>query len=76
MSNNLIHFEEVTRFADVILPVPIQKLFTYRIPRIMDDIPWSKGVIVQFGRNRVVTAVVGRFTKHLGKVSNQILASF
>ncbi|MFT7482308.1 MAG: primosomal protein N' (replication factor Y), partial [Oceanospirillaceae bacterium] len=62
MSNNFTHFEEeVTRFADVILPVPIPKLFTYRIPRIMDDvIRVGARVIVQFGRNRVVTAVVGK----------------
>jgi primosomal protein N' (replication factor Y) len=65
MSDNLTHFEEeVTHFADVILPVPIPKLFTYRIPRIMDDvIRVGARVIVQFGRNRVVTAVVGKIHK-------------
>jgi primosomal protein N' (replication factor Y) len=65
MSDNLTHFEEeVTRFADVILPVPIPKLFTYRIPRIMDDlIRVGARVIVQFGRNRVVTAIVGKIHK-------------
>ncbi|MDP5120973.1 MAG: hypothetical protein NWQ46_05230, partial [Spirosomaceae bacterium] len=52
------HVEEVTRFADVILPVPIPQLFTYRIPRVMDDtIRVGARVIVQFGRNRIVTAV-------------------
>lgn len=61
MSHNLSqHVEEVTRFADVILPVPIPQLFTYRIPRVMDDtIRVGARVIVQFGRNRIVTAVVG-----------------
>ncbi|MDP5140628.1 MAG: DEAD/DEAH box helicase family protein, partial [Spirosomaceae bacterium] len=55
------HVEEVTRFADVILPVPIPQLFTYRIPRVMDDtIRVGARVIVQFGRNRIVTAVVGK----------------
>jgi primosomal protein N' (replication factor Y) len=65
MSDNLTHFEEeITHFADVILPVPIPKLFTYRIPRIMDDvIRVGARVIVQFGRNRVVTAVVGKIHK-------------
>lgn len=65
MSDNFTHFEEeVTHFADVILPVPIPRLFTYRIPRIMDDtIRVGARVIVQFGRNRIVTAIVGKIHK-------------
>ncbi len=55
------HQEEITRFADVILPVPIPQLFTYRIPRIMNDsIRIGARVIVQFGKGRIMTAVVGK----------------
>ncbi|GAB3504877.1 primosomal protein N' [Emticicia fontis] len=52
---------ETTYFADVILPVPIPRMFTYRVPRhFAADIKIGARVIVQFGRNRVVTAVVGK----------------
>ncbi|GAB2783883.1 primosomal protein N' [Rhabdobacter roseus] len=53
--------EEVTYFADLILPVPVPNLFTYRVPRGMDElIKVGARVIVQFGKNRVITAVVSR----------------
>ncbi|WP_234737108.1 replication restart helicase PriA [Tellurirhabdus bombi] len=53
--------EETTYFADLILPVPIPKLFTYRVPRDMVDLlKVGARVIVPFGKSRVYTAVVGR----------------
>ncbi|MCF2490279.1 primosomal protein N' [Dyadobacter sp. CY347] len=51
--------EEITLFADLILPVPIPSLFTYRVPREMSGmIKVGARVIVQFGQKRVITAVV------------------
>ena len=51
--------EETTLFADLILPVPIPSLFTYRVPREMSEsITVGARVIVQFGQKRVITAVV------------------
>ncbi len=51
--------EEITLFADVILPVPVPRLFTYRISREMaPDIAAGARVVVQFGKGRVLTAVV------------------
>ncbi|ODS83751.1 MAG: primosomal protein N' [Cytophagaceae bacterium SCN 52-12] len=51
--------EEITLFADVILPVPVPRLFTYRISREMaPDIVAGARVVVQFGKGRVLTAVV------------------
>ena len=59
--NTLPFEEETTVFADLILPVPIPKLFTYRVSRAMSDlIKVGARVIVQFGKNRVITAVVGK----------------
>ncbi len=50
---------ELTQFAEVILPVPIPKLFTYRVPREMNAlIQVGARVIVQFGKRKVLTAVV------------------
>ena len=51
--------DEITLFADLILPVPVPRLFTYRVPRAMSEmIKVGARVIVQFGKNRVITAVV------------------
>ena len=53
--------EEVTYFTDLILPVPIPSLFTYRVPREMaDQIKVGARVIVQFGSKRVITGIVAR----------------
>ncbi|MGV3558584.1 MAG: replication restart helicase PriA [Larkinella arboricola] len=53
--------EETTYFADLILPVPIPRMFTYRVPRDMvERLKVGARVIVPFGKNRVYTAVVGR----------------
>ncbi|MDN3670141.1 primosomal protein N' [Echinicola jeungdonensis] len=52
---------EVAVFADVILPVPIPKMFTYRIPRSLEKaIGIGYRVIVQFGRKKVLTGIIGK----------------
>nr|WKN34972.1 primosomal protein N' [Tunicatimonas sp. TK19036] len=53
--------ERLTWFADIILPVPLPRMFTYRIPRTMEEIVQiGSRVIVQFGSKRVLTGVVGK----------------
>ncbi|MFD2573475.1 primosomal protein N' [Spirosoma soli] len=55
--------EEVTFFADLILPIPVPKLFTYRLPRGMAQlVKIGARVIVPFGKNngRVLTAIVAK----------------
>lgn len=53
--------DRITWFADLMLPVPIPKLFTYRIPRDMEEqIQVGSRVIVQFGSKKVLTGVVGK----------------
>lgn len=48
-----------TLFADIALPIPIPKLFTYRVPTELSDmILVGARVIVQFGRKKVVTGIV------------------
>ena len=45
----------------MILPVPVPRLFTYRVPRdLAEAIQIGARVIVQFGKTKVLTAVVGR----------------
>ena len=50
---------EEAYFADIALPVPIPQLFTYRIPsEFLELLQPGIRVIVQFGRQKVVTGVV------------------
>ncbi|QCR21001.1 primosomal protein N' [Pontibacter sp. SGAir0037] len=51
--------DRVTLFADVILPLPLPKLYTYRIPFEMnDDVSVGVRVIVQFGAKKVLSCIV------------------
>ncbi|MEM9673737.1 MAG: primosomal protein N' [Bacteroidota bacterium] len=63
--------ERLTWFADIILPVPIPKMFTYRIPRIMEEmVQIGSRVIVQFGSKRVLTGVIGKLHNNPPKKYN------
>ena len=49
----------MNRFADVILPLPLYKYFTYRIPGNMQGIlRQGHRVVVPFGRSKYYTAIV------------------
>ncbi|WP_299758071.1 primosomal protein N' [uncultured Pontibacter sp.] len=51
--------DRVTLFADVILPLPLPKLYTYRIPYEMnDEVLVGVRVIVQFGAKKVLSCIV------------------
>ena len=51
----------MSQFADVILPLPLAKYFTYRIPEEWQETLVSGSrVIVPFGRKRFYTAIVAR----------------
>ena len=48
-----------TIFVDAILPLPLPKLYTYRIPRDMEqDIAVGSRIVVPFGRNKILTAII------------------
>ena len=49
----------ITLFVDVILPLPVPGLFTYRVPfELNDQVEQWKRVVVQFGRKKIYTAIV------------------
>ncbi|MEM7110287.1 MAG: primosomal protein N' [Bacteroidota bacterium] len=49
-----------TLFADVILPVPIPRMFTYRVPFELNEfVKVGCRVIVQFGRRKILTGIIG-----------------
>jgi primosomal protein N' (replication factor Y) len=48
-----------TRFAEIVLPVPIDKLFTYRVPmEWQDKVKVGQRVIVPFGQKKILTGIV------------------
>ncbi|HZI23890.1 MAG TPA: primosomal protein N', partial [Chryseolinea sp.] len=53
-------FEEAsTNFVELLLPVPIPKLFTYRVPNTYrDKIQIGQRAIVQFGDRKILTGVI------------------
>lgn len=51
--------ERKTLFADIILPVPIRKEFTYRVPFEMNEAIFAGArVVVPFGRSKRITGIV------------------
>ncbi len=51
--------KKITLFVDVIVPAPIPKLFTYRVPFELNPIAEAgKRVIIQFGRKKILTGVI------------------
>jgi primosomal protein N' (replication factor Y) (superfamily II helicase) len=48
-----------TYFVDAILPLPIPKLFTYRVPREMESaVAVGSRIVVPFGKSKILTAVI------------------
>jgi primosomal protein N' (replication factor Y) (superfamily II helicase) len=48
-----------TLFAELVIPVPIDKLFTYRVPAAMNEkIKIGQRAIVQFGAKKIQTGIV------------------
>lgn len=49
----------ITRFVEIILPVPIPKLFTYRVPApLSGKVRSGQRVIVPFGPKKILTGVI------------------
>ncbi len=48
-----------TLFVDVIVPLPLQSMFTYRVHRDWNEfVHVGKRVVVQFGKNKLYTAII------------------
>ena len=48
-----------TLFADIILPIPVHKVFTYRVPFELNDfvLPGVRA-IVPFGKSKLITGII------------------
>jgi primosomal protein N' (replication factor Y) len=59
LTSDLPSSDRLTLFADVILPLPLPKLYTYRVPYEMnDEVMVGARVIVQFGSKKVLSCIV------------------
>ena len=57
--NPLFESEESTVFVDALLPLPIPRHFTYRVPRIWAEVvQLGLRIVVPFGSSKVLTAVI------------------
>jgi len=53
--------ERATLFVDVILPVPVSNVFTYRVPFELNDVfTFGARVVVPFGRGKLQTGIISR----------------
>ena len=53
--------ERLTLFVDVLLPVPIHQVFSYRVPfEFNESVQFGIRVIVPFGKNKLLTGVITR----------------
>ena len=56
---------EETLFAELLLPIPVPKLFTYRVPRILKEkILKGQRAIVQFGDRKILTGLISNIHNH------------
>jgi len=54
-----VHIEKKTLFAEVVLPLPIAKNYTYRVPfDRAAEVAVGKRVVVQFGKSKIYTGVI------------------
>jgi primosomal protein N' (replication factor Y) len=57
--------EKFATFVNVIIPVPLQKLYTYRVPiELANQIMAGKRVVVQFGKRKLYAAIVHDIQHH------------
>jgi primosomal protein N' (replication factor Y) (superfamily II helicase) len=53
--------DKVTLFSEIVLPVPVAKLFTYRVPDVFNDrIKIGQRVIVPFGQKKILTGIIAQ----------------
>ena len=60
--------ERLTLFINVILPVPIRKEFTYRVPFDLNEAIFAGArVVVPFGRSKLITGIVTSIHENIPK---------
>lgn len=66
--------ERITRFVEVLLPIPVPGTFTYRVPRVLNDaIRVGQRVAVQFGKAKIMSGLVVSITEKVPDVEVKYL---
>lgn len=56
--------ERITLFTEVVLPLPIEGYFTYRVPfELNNQVEVGKRVVVQFGKKKIYTALIRKINE-------------
>lgn len=60
--------ERTTLFVDILLPIPIPGIFTYRVPFDMNnEVQEGKRVVVQFGKKKLYSGLIKRIHQEVPK---------
>ena len=66
--------DRITRFVEVLLPIPVPGTFTYRVPRALNDaIRVGQRVAVQFGKSKIMSGLVVSITEKVPEVEVKYL---
>lgn len=66
--------QRVDYFVDVILPLALPNLYTYRVPQAMNGtVDMGYRVIVQFGKNKLYSAIVARLHTEVPKYTAKFI---
>lgn len=63
--------ERVTLFAEVLLPIAVPMVFTYRVPYVLnEDVKIGKRVVVQFGKSKIMSGLITGLSETPPKVDD------
>ena len=55
----LLNPARITLFVEVLLPLPIPKLYTYRVPmELNEEVKLRQRVVVQFGARKIYSGLI------------------
>ncbi|MBL7859715.1 MAG: primosomal protein N' [Cyclobacteriaceae bacterium] len=61
MSNQELFDPDQTQFVEIVLPVPIPRLFTYRVPTALSQhVKKGQRAIVPFGQKKILTGIIAQ----------------
>ena len=63
--------ERITYFVEIILPLPIQGTFTYRVPyELNGDVKVGQRAVVQFGKTKIMSGVIASVSENVPDYDN------
>lgn len=66
--------ERLTLFAEILLPIPVPRTFTYRVPFALNDqVRVGQRAVVQFGKTKVMSGLIVSLTEEVPSVEVKFL---